>query len=70
MKNSICVVTGSRSEYGLLRWLMQDIKDDPNLALQLIARINNSNPRKLFSLVRTRPIEFDRLIQHTFSIAS
>lgn len=36
MKNTICVVTGSRSEYGLLRWLMQDIKDDPNLALQLI----------------------------------
>ena len=41
-----------------------------DLALRLIAQINNSNPRKLFTLVRTRPIEFDRLIQHTFSIAS
>ena len=30
------IVTGSRSEYGLLRWLMQDIKDDLNLCLQLI----------------------------------
>ena len=36
MKKKICVVTGSRSEYGLLRWLMQDIKDDLNLSLQLI----------------------------------
>lgn len=36
MKKKICVVTGSRSEYGLLRWLMQDIKDDLNLCLQLI----------------------------------
>ena len=36
MKKKVCVVTGSRSEYGLLRWLMQDIKDDSSLCLQLI----------------------------------
>jgi GDP/UDP-N,N'-diacetylbacillosamine 2-epimerase (hydrolysing) len=30
------VVTGSRSEYGLLRWIMQDIKDDPTLTLQVV----------------------------------
>lgn len=35
-KRKICVVTGSRSEYGLLRWLMQEIKDDPALQLQLL----------------------------------
>jgi GDP/UDP-N,N'-diacetylbacillosamine 2-epimerase (hydrolysing) len=33
----ICVVTGTRAEYGLLRWVMQGIKDDPELTLQLIA---------------------------------
>jgi GDP/UDP-N,N'-diacetylbacillosamine 2-epimerase (hydrolysing) len=32
----ICIVTAARSEYGLLRWLMQEIKDDPELKLQLI----------------------------------
>lgn len=32
----ICVVTAARSEYGLLRWLMQDIKDDPALELQVL----------------------------------
>jgi GDP/UDP-N,N'-diacetylbacillosamine 2-epimerase (hydrolysing) len=36
MKRKICVVTGSRSEYGLLRWIMQEIKDDPTLTLQLV----------------------------------
>ena len=33
----ICVVTGSRAEYGILRNLMRAIKDDPELTLQVIA---------------------------------
>ena len=33
----ICVVTGSRAEYGILRGLMKAIKDDPELVLQIIA---------------------------------
>ena len=37
MTRKICVITGSRAEYGLLRWLMQGIKDDPSLTLQVIA---------------------------------
>lgn len=32
----ICVVTGTRAEYGLLYWLMKEIDADPELALQLI----------------------------------
>lgn len=32
----ICVITGSRAEYGLLYWLMKDILADPELQLQLI----------------------------------
>jgi GDP/UDP-N,N'-diacetylbacillosamine 2-epimerase (hydrolysing) len=32
----ICVITGTRAEYGLLRWVMQGIKDDPELKLQTI----------------------------------
>jgi UDP-hydrolysing UDP-N-acetyl-D-glucosamine 2-epimerase len=36
-KRKICVVTGSRAEYGLLYWLMQEIRGDPDLELQLIA---------------------------------
>lgn len=37
MIRKICVITGSRAEYGLLRWVMQGIKGDPDLTLQLIA---------------------------------
>lgn len=33
----ICVVTGSRAEYGLLYWLLKDIAADPELELQIIA---------------------------------
>lgn len=36
MRRKICVITGTRAEYGLLRWVMQGIKDDSELTLQLI----------------------------------
>ena len=35
-KKKICVVTGSRAEYGLLRWVMQGIKDSKKLELQIV----------------------------------
>lgn len=35
-KRKICVVTGTRAEYGLLYWLLKEIQDDPKLELQLI----------------------------------
>lgn len=37
MSRKICIVTGTRADYGLLRWVMQGIKDDPELRLQVIA---------------------------------
>jgi GDP/UDP-N,N'-diacetylbacillosamine 2-epimerase (hydrolysing) len=37
MKRKICVVTGGRADYGLLRWVMREITDDPGLNLQIIA---------------------------------
>jgi GDP/UDP-N,N'-diacetylbacillosamine 2-epimerase (hydrolysing) len=36
VNRKICVVTGTRAEYGLLYWLMKEIKDDPDLELQLV----------------------------------
>ena len=35
-KRKICVVTGTRAEYGLLYWLMKEIQEDKDLELQLI----------------------------------
>lgn len=37
MTRKICVVTGSRADYGLLQWALQRIQDDPDLKLQLVA---------------------------------
>ena len=36
MKRKICVVTGTRAEYGLLYWLMKEIELDKELELQLL----------------------------------
>lgn len=36
-KRKVCVVTGTRAEYGLLFWLMKEIQTDPDLELQVIA---------------------------------
>ena len=37
MNRKICIVTGTRAEYGLLRWLMEDIRETSGLELQVIA---------------------------------
>jgi UDP-hydrolysing UDP-N-acetyl-D-glucosamine 2-epimerase len=36
-KKKICVITGSRADYGLLYWLMKHIQNDGDLKLQVIA---------------------------------
>lgn len=36
MRRKVCVVTGSRAEYGLLYWVVRDIMDAPDLELQLV----------------------------------
>jgi len=35
-KRKICIVTGSRADYGLLYWLIKEVNCDQNLELQLI----------------------------------
>lgn len=37
MTRKICVVTGTRAEFGLLRWVMEEIQDTSGLELQVIA---------------------------------
>jgi len=44
MKRKICIVTGSRAEYGLLYWLMKKIHDDTKLELQIIATCMHLSP--------------------------
>lgn len=37
MKRKICVVTGTRAEYGLLRFVMEEVQGTPELELQVVA---------------------------------
>lgn len=36
MTQKVCVITGSRAEYGLLRWIMKEITESTKLELQII----------------------------------
>lgn len=37
VKRRICIVTGTRADYGLLYWLMRAVEEDPELQLQVVA---------------------------------
>jgi GDP/UDP-N,N'-diacetylbacillosamine 2-epimerase (hydrolysing) len=45
MRRRICVVTGSRAEYGLLRWPMEAIRASADLQLQLIVTGAHLSPQ-------------------------
>ncbi len=53
----ICIITGTRAEYGLLYWLMKEIQEDADLELQIIATGMHLSPE--FGLTY-RQIEEDR----------
>ena len=44
MKRKICVVTGTRAEYGLLRRLLLILKNDPQIELQLVVTGSHLSP--------------------------
>jgi GDP/UDP-N,N'-diacetylbacillosamine 2-epimerase (hydrolysing) len=44
VSRKICVVSGSRAEYGLLRWVMEAIRAAPDLRLQLIVTGTHLSP--------------------------
>lgn len=59
MSRKVCVVTGSRAEYGLLYWLLREIQADSRLSLQLIVTGMHLSPA--FGLT-IREIEADGFI--------
>ena len=44
MSRRICIVTGTRAEYGLLYWLMREIADSADLTLQVVATAMHLEP--------------------------
>jgi len=60
MARKVCVVTGSRSEYGLLFWLLKALKSDPAFKLQIIATAMHLSPE--FGLTYKKILEDDFII--------
>ena len=65
MNRKICVITGTRAEYGLLRWVMQGIKDDANLSLQVIATGMHLSPEfgLTYKAIESDGFEIDRKVE-------
>jgi GDP/UDP-N,N'-diacetylbacillosamine 2-epimerase (hydrolysing) len=64
MNRKICVITGTRAEYGLLRWVMQGIKDDPELKLQVIATGMHPSPEfgRTYLEIEKDGFQIDRMV--------
>jgi GDP/UDP-N,N'-diacetylbacillosamine 2-epimerase (hydrolysing) len=65
MNRKICVITGTRAEYGLLRWVMQGIKDDADLNLQIIATGMHLSPEfgLTYKAIEEDGFEIDRKVE-------
>ena len=61
----ICIITGTRAEYGLLRWVMQGIKDDPELRLQIIATGMHLSPEfgLTYQVIERDGFKIDRKVE-------
>ncbi len=49
MTRKICVITGTRAEYGLLYWLLKEIETDKELQLQVIVTGMHLSPNEFLS---------------------
>ena len=65
MSRKICIITGTRAEYGLLRWIMQGIKDDAELRLQIIATGMHLSPEfgLTFQTIEQDGFQIDRKVE-------
>ncbi len=65
MTRKVCVITGTRADYGLLRWIMQGISDDAELDLQIIATGMHLSPEfgLTFKAIEADGFRIDRKVE-------
>jgi len=65
MTRKICVITGTRADYGLMRWVMKGIKDNADLSLQIIATGMHLSPEfgLTYKAIEADGFEIDRKIE-------
>ncbi len=69
MTRRICIVTGTRAEYGLLYWLMKEIQEDADLELQIIVTGMHLSPEfgLTYSQIEKDGFKLDRKIEMLLS---
>jgi GDP/UDP-N,N'-diacetylbacillosamine 2-epimerase (hydrolysing) len=69
LSRRICVITGTRADYGLLRWVMQGIDDDPELILQVIATAMHLSPEfgLTYQVIEQDGFRIDRKVEMLMS---
>ncbi|PKH98637.1 UDP-N-acetylglucosamine 2-epimerase (hydrolyzing) [Shewanella sp. 11B5] len=69
MNSKIAVFTGTRAEYGLLFWLLKDIKNDPELDLQLLVSGTHLSPEfgNTFQQIEADGFQIDEKVEMLLS---
>jgi GDP/UDP-N,N'-diacetylbacillosamine 2-epimerase (hydrolysing) len=69
MNRKICVITGTRADYGLLRCVMEYIEDDTDLKLQIIATGMHLSPEfgLTYKAIEKDGFEIDRKVEMLMS---
>ncbi len=65
-KRKILVITGTRAEYGLMRWIIQYLNDDPDIELQLVVTGMHLSPE--FGLTFKNILDDNFVIQRKVEI--
>jgi UDP-hydrolysing UDP-N-acetyl-D-glucosamine 2-epimerase len=69
IRRRICVVTGSRAEYGILYWLLREVAADPRLTLQLVATGTHLSPEfgLTYRAIESDGMRIDRKVETLLS---
>src|SRR5437899_12666090 len=72
MTRKICVVTGTRAEYGLLRWVMEGLRRTPGLGLQIVATGAHLSPEfgLTYQVIEEDGFSIDRQVEMLVSADS
>lgn len=68
-KRKICVITGTRAEFGMLQWLLEEIKQDNDLELQIIATGMHLSPEfgLTYKLIEEKGFKLNKKIETLLS---
>lgn len=63
-RSRICIATGTRADYGLLYWLMRDLRDHPGFELSIIASAMHLSPQfgETIRFIRQDGFEIDATV--------